>query len=266
LAISLARNWTDALLAIQTNPPANWVADVLGNQAQAKILEVCAIEPALDNDQRLMMTIAVLNPALPMYWKGTQIEHSHLQENPELCFYLLESSLPEYCRTAGVHHWFQELHDRWKQVRRSLGISEACPPAAECRRAIVDLLFGDCVAGSAAASIALAATSVRLRALELSTRFAHREEHLRLLEDAIPTPPRRKSPRSWLPARPIAPIAREHHPIPPDRPGPVILPKPPYVSPDEVVSETDPVAADDVVRILWRVGRHVAPLLFYWPL
>lgn len=189
LARSFARNWTEALAALRTTPPDGWVRDALANPAQAEFLREFGGDPWLDECQRLTLTLAVLDPSLPLYWQGAELTEALLAADPEKTLLLLGSPVPRCCRAAGVHEWLPALEGRWRELEVTVS---TCLPRSAARptaQGILGLMLGKPAASDVSDALAVALAHAGLKAHEFSSSLSKRAARFRELALAYPSPP-----------------------------------------------------------------------------
>lgn len=194
LAQALVFAWTTALAAIRKNPPHYWVRHVLNVPAQADILQQIATDPSLNDELSLSLTVAVLDPTLPLMLHGKECNRATLLQNAALALELVSSSVPRYCMAAEVHPWLVQLENDWHATDETL---QRCLPAMVSRPAptsVLALVLGDRTKANMEEALIAGIMTVSLRADEFFSSTSNRAIHHRDCLAKFSFPPRHVAP------------------------------------------------------------------------
>jgi len=186
LAGAFVKNWDSALRATHENPPSRWVRGVLSGTVQADRMSWLDADLHLEPQQRLSLTVALLDPSLPLIWEGAECDEVLMAENPNLGLVIVESQMPRCCRVIGIHEWLPGLEDRWRTAVQAL--SKCLPPSVlhPSPAGVLSLVLGNPSALGMTEALPLALVETCLRASELSTSLQRRPKRRSAM---FPSPP-----------------------------------------------------------------------------
>lgn len=174
LARAFVKNWDFALRALHENPPSRWVRVVLGDTVRADRMNWLDADPDLEPHHRLSLTVALLDPLLPLIWEGAECDEAKMAENPHLALMILESQMPRCCRLIGSHEWLPGLEARWRGAIHAA--SECLPISAPhpSPQGILSFVLGNTSALGMTEALPLSLFETCLRASEFSTTLQSR--------------------------------------------------------------------------------------------
>jgi hypothetical protein len=190
LAQALVSAWTSALEVIRKNPPHYWVRHVLNVPAQAEILQQITTDPSLNDELSLSLTVAVLDPTLPLMLHGKECNRATLLQNADLALELVSSPFPRYCMAAEVHPWLVQLENDWHATDETL---QRCLPAMVSRPPLASALawvLGGRTKANMEEALVAGIMTVSLRADEFFSSTSNRAVLHRDCLAKFPYPPR----------------------------------------------------------------------------
>ncbi|MGL4668134.1 MAG: AAA domain-containing protein, partial [Saezia sp.] len=117
LAVACRENWSQGLEVLKQGTISLWIEVQEGGADRLNLLKRIAEEGKLEDDVRLMLTLKVLNPDMPLVYGGEIVTPLWLLDNPEKGYALMGSVAP-FLDGLGEQGWFLRLHKRVKHIRK----------------------------------------------------------------------------------------------------------------------------------------------------
>jgi hypothetical protein len=168
LAKAFRSNWEDAMSSVATTPPSNWLRSALGLGKQADLIDALSRDSALEPDEKLTGIMLILDPEHPLWWRDQELNAALLRDRPDLAARIVESSLPELCKSSVRHDWLSKLQESWLHFRDEVSVMEPKIGNLPSRTSLVSLQMGNTTAETAADALPLLAVTLAFNARKLS--------------------------------------------------------------------------------------------------
>ncbi len=117
LAACEAANWDEAQQQLLRGIIATWVEEInLDPKIQAAIRQICTYE-GLNSEFRLSIALKILNPSIPLIYRGNIVTPGWLLENLEEGYDLITGAAPEILAQMNSEIWLSRLKSRATNVR-----------------------------------------------------------------------------------------------------------------------------------------------------
>lgn len=115
LAAARAEHWPQALALLQNGDIIRWSLST-GLPTLNLLYRAQELHP-LSDDFRLMLTLKLLSPSIPLIYRGDIVTPSWLTQHPELGYELISGPLPTFLADVEQGHWLALLKAREEKVR-----------------------------------------------------------------------------------------------------------------------------------------------------
>ncbi|WP_347253811.1 protein kinase domain-containing protein [Leminorella grimontii] len=117
LAAAQADLWPQALAMMQSGAIVRWAQSIgLPPSTMNLLYQVMELHP-LSDDFRLLLTLKLLSPPMPLIYRGEIVTPSWLAKNPTLGYELISGPLPTFLADVEQGHWLALLKAREERVR-----------------------------------------------------------------------------------------------------------------------------------------------------
>lgn len=168
LAEAFRSNWEDAINTVTTAPPSNWLRSALGIKRPADLIDALSRDSTLEPDEKLTGIVLLLDPEHSLWWRGQELNAALLCDRPDLAARILESSLPELCKSSAHHDWLSKLQESWHTFRDEVNRMEPKISNLPSRTSLVSLGIGNATAESVADALPLLGVTMAFNARKLS--------------------------------------------------------------------------------------------------
>ncbi|MBI1360557.1 MAG: DUF4011 domain-containing protein [Alphaproteobacteria bacterium] len=126
LAAAQASTWDEAKALMLGGDVATWVLEAgFDASLQSSIRQITQMQ-AISDDARLSVALKVLNPSMPLVWRGAIVSPAWLLENPEEGYAIIDGPIPEMLAKMDAEPWLMRLKSRAVRAReraQQLGIA-----------------------------------------------------------------------------------------------------------------------------------------------
>lgn len=113
LAIALADAWDTAVSHIASRPLHEWIRDTFDDRALDAQLKKCFRSSKLNSEQKLAISLVLLDSFRPLVWRGDRVTADWLLGNPTHVELLFSGELPIWLQQLRREEWLVAFHAHW---------------------------------------------------------------------------------------------------------------------------------------------------------
>ena len=117
LAAAEGSNWDEARDLLVKGELATWTQEAGLDAGLHRDLSKLSQNTELSEDLRLALALKVLNPAMPLAWRGEIVTPGWLLDHPEDGYALISGPAPDFLKRRDAEPWLSRLKARAEQIR-----------------------------------------------------------------------------------------------------------------------------------------------------
>lgn len=121
LAVALAEAWDTAVLHIVSRPLYEWIRDTFDDRALDAQLKKCFRSSKLNPEQKLAISLMLLDTTRPFVWRGDRVTSDWLLGNQTHLELLFDGELPIWLQQLRREEWLVSFHAHWLEFWNRAG-------------------------------------------------------------------------------------------------------------------------------------------------